>query len=55
MSENLHNLLRRGVDNSFGSTDATKIGLGQFLAVLMNNTFRKLALSYSPARGKSHK
>ena len=29
------------------------IGILLLLAVLMNNTFRKLALSYSPARGKA--
>jgi len=31
------------------------IGILLLLAVLMNNTFRKLALAYSPARGKTHK
>ena len=28
------------------------IGVLLLLAVLMNNTFRKLALSYSPSKGK---
>jgi simple sugar transport system permease protein len=31
------------------------IGILLLLAVLMNNTFRKLALAYSPGRGKTHK
>ena len=31
------------------------IGILLLLAVLMNNTFRKLALSYSPAKGKGQK
>jgi simple sugar transport system permease protein len=31
------------------------IGILLLLAVLMNNTFRKLALAYSPARGKTQK
>ena len=31
------------------------IGILLLLAVLMNNTFRKLALSYSPAKGKASK
>src|SRR5580692_13058591 len=31
------------------------IGILLLLAVLMNNTFRKLALAYTPGRGKTHK
>ena len=31
------------------------IGILLLLAVLMNNTFRKLALAYSPGRGKARK